>query len=86
MLAFGLLASTLLSLTPESPFSTSSRAQVCTANRRLSSIQEADENAARKASIVDNGSIVSPIEGKKPLEEAFKEALSAGKSKEKKEN
>ena len=80
MTAFGLLASSLLSLTPHSPVTSTPRSQVYPGNRRLSAIQEADENAARKGSIVDDGVIISPIDEKSSLED-----LSTDNSREKKE-
>jgi hypothetical protein len=67
-------------LTPHSPFTPTPRSQVYSANRRLSAIQEADENAARKGSIVDDGVIISPIDEKNSLE-----GLSTDNSREKKE-
>jgi hypothetical protein len=84
-LAFGLLASSLLSLTPESPFASTPRTQATSANRRLSSIQEADENAARKGSIVDEGKIVSPINENSSLDDIIDKAISTDNSREKKE-
>jgi len=80
MTAFGLLASSLLFLTPHSPFASTPRSQVYPGNRRLSAIQEADENAARKGSIVDDGVIISPSDEKISLED-----LSTDNSREKKE-
>lgn len=80
MTAFGLLASSLLSLTPHSPFSSTPRSQVYPENRRLSAIQEADENAARKGSIIDDGVIIPPSDEKSSLE-----GLSTDNSREKKE-
>jgi hypothetical protein len=62
------------------------RAQTYSGNRRLSSIQEADENAARKGAIVDDGVIVSPIDEKTSLDEVIDKAMSADESREKKEN
>ena len=74
-----------MSLTPQSPFVSAPRAQTYSANRRLSSIQEADENAARKGAIVDDGVIVSPIDEKTSLDEVIDKAMSADESREKKE-
>lgn len=45
------------------------------AHRRLSSIVEVDENAARKGVFVDDGVIISPIDEKSPLEDALKGAV-----------
>jgi hypothetical protein len=78
------MAASLLSLTPESPFAPTHRTQAYIPNRRLSSIQEADENAARKGTITDDGVIVSPVEEKSQQEELIKGALSNHDSKEKK--
>jgi hypothetical protein len=72
-------------LTPQSPFVSAPRTQTYSANRRLSSIQEADENAARKGAIVDDGVIVSPINEKTSLDEVINKAMSADESREKKE-
>jgi len=80
MTAFGLLASSLLSLTPHSPFTSTPRSQVYPGNRRLSAIQEADENAARKGSIVDDGVVIS-----QPDEKSSLEGVSIEDSREKKE-
>lgn len=79
------MASALLSLTPQSPFATAPRAHAHSANRRLSSIQEADENAARKGAVVDDGVIISPIDEKTSLDEVIDKAMSADESREKKE-
>jgi hypothetical protein len=72
-------------LTPQSPFVSAPRAQTYSANRRLSSIQEADENAARKGAIVDDGVIISPINEKTSLDEVIDKTMSAEESREKKE-
>jgi hypothetical protein len=72
-------------LTPQSPFVSVPRAQTHSANRRLSSIQEADENAARKGAIVDDGVIISPINEKTSLDEVIDKTMSAEESREKKE-
>lgn len=71
-LAFGLACSALLSLAPESPFTAPPVTRVQSAHRRLSSIVEVDENAARKGILVEDGVIISPADEKSPLEEAIK--------------
>jgi len=58
---------------------------VYSANRRLSSIQEADENSARKGSIVDDGVIISPVDDNTPLDKVIDKAMSIDNSREKKE-
>lgn len=62
----------MISLAPESPFAPVPRTVVQSAHRRLSSIVEVDENAARKGILVEDGVIISPVDEKSPLEEAIK--------------
>lgn len=83
-IAIGIAASALLSLAPQSPFSPPPATRVQSAHRRLSSIVEVDENAARKGTLVEDGVIVSPIDEKSPLEDALK-GVSPMESKEKKD-
>lgn len=59
-------------MAPESPFSVPTATRVQSAHRRLSSIVEVDENAARKGIVVEDGVIISPIDEKSHLEDAIK--------------